>query len=118
MYKDIIGLSFSEMKQKYPDIKMSEEVSKVITITNRDNVDTYSNKSDVLLFYDVITEELLTIAERLHKDDYRAEKQEKCSVEEAVAAFNEQQSDYQATTGVSGDYVDITVVHKHLTIAE
>lgn len=118
MYKEIIGLSFSEMVEKFPDIKMSDKISKVITLTNREDIDTYSNKSDILLFYDTINGKLLTIAERVRRQDYEADQEVRGSVEQAAEAFNNQNTEYVATALLSEDFVDISVVHKRLATVE
>lgn len=36
-------------------------------MNNCDDIDSYSNQSDILIYFDVVTEELLTIVERLEK---------------------------------------------------
>lgn len=113
MFSEIIKLKYPELKEKYPDIKNSDNVSKVITMNNRKDIDSFSNKSDILLYYDVTNDELLTLVERLEKSEADISELEK-----QVDEFNSQHVDYVASVKISEEYIDLTIVHSSLANIE
>ena len=111
MFSEIVNYKYSEVKRKYHNIKSMDNVSKVITMNNCD--DSYSNQSDILIYFDVVTEELLTIVERLEKTTVNMSE-----LQGKVDEFNSQHVNYVASINENEEYVDLTVIHNSLAIQE
>lgn len=113
MFSEIVNYKYSEVKRKYHNIKSMDNVSKVITMNNCDDIDSYSNQSDILIYFDVVTEELLTIVERLEKTTVNMSE-----LHGKVDEFNSQHVNYVASINENEEYVDLTVIHNSLAIQE
>lgn len=113
MYEDLLGLSYQDVKEKFPNMKEVSSVAKVITFNNDGNIGAFANDSNVLVFYDVITGEPLTLVERIDKVRVSI-----ASVNTAIEKFNNNNETYVANVCDSDEYVDITVVHKNLTLCQ
>lgn len=113
MYEDILGLTYQEVREKFPDMKEASNVAKVVTFNNDGNISAYTSDSNVLVFYDVITGEPLTLVERIDKVNVSM-----ATINVAVETFNSQNENYVASLCDTGEYIDITVVHKNLTICQ
>ena len=113
MFSEIVNYKYSEVKRNYHNIKIMDNVSKVITMNNCDDIDSYSNQSDILIYFDVVTEELLTIVERLEKTTVNMSE-----LQGKVDEFNSQHVNYVASINENEEYVDLTVIHNSLAIQE
>ena len=111
MYEEILSTSYDDAKRRFSDNKDNSNVAKIITLNNKGQIGAYSNDSEVLVFYDVISGEPLTLVERLDKVDVILS-----DLNRKIEDFNSNTEDYVASIQESGEYYDVTVVHRNLTL--
>ena len=112
MYSKILKLTYTEAVKAFPQFESVNSIRKVITFKNDSSLSTYSSKSDVIVYYDIVSDSApLLLIERLKRSDVKL-----FSLNKAVKKLNKLLSDHVAVTRVSDDkmYVDIVVVKNNI----
>ena len=111
MYKEILKLYYADAHKKFTDSKSHSSIANVITLNNKEDIDSFSNDSQIIIYYDVISGEPLTLIERIDADSVNM-----LEAKGKVEVFNRESVNYVAEISESAEFVDIIVVHKNLTI--
>lgn len=113
MYSDILYLSYTQVRKKFPEFESISSIRKVITFKNSNELDTYANDSDIIAYYDVVEDSTpLLLVERQLKSKVKTSK-----IKRAVKEFNKNNAAvYIASFNMSNNkkYVDITVVKRNI----
>ncbi|MCI9050337.1 MAG: hypothetical protein HFI05_00195 [Lachnospiraceae bacterium] len=112
MYKDILCLSYTQVRKKFPEFESINSVRKVVTFKNTYELDTYANDSDIIAYYDVIGDSTpLLLIERQLKSKVRISK-----IKLIIKRFNKENKEYIASFHISNNkkYIDITIVKRNI----
>lgn len=112
MYKNILSSSYTQIRQKYQKFESINSVRKIITFKNDETLDSYSRLSDVVVYYDVISDSTpLLLVERLQRCDVRM-----FHLKMVVRKLNKELIGYVASVEQSDDntFVDIVVVKSNI----
>ena len=109
MYKEIVESSYDELRSKYPKFESISREQKIIAMYNSNNLDTYSNNSDIVVYYDCTepTKPLL-IVERVADDEIESLE----SLNEFIKRAQADVPGYHVFYNIVEDkeYFDITIV--------
>ena len=111
-FKKILSLTYSEARAQYPVAGNVCAARRIITFRNDTNVDSLSSESDVVVYYDVVTESTpLLLVERIKRSEMTFEE-----VLKYTRQIQEELDDYviQAVECSNIDYIDIVIVKKNI----
>lgn len=112
MYNEILKLTYTEAIRAFPQFESVNSMRKVITFKNDSSLDTYSSKSDIIVYYDIVSDSTpLLLIERLQKKGVNS-----FTLNKAMSKLNKSLHGYVAVTQVSDDkqFVDIVVVKDNI----
>lgn len=110
-YQEILKLTYSEVRARFPHIEGSSHTRKVITMKNTPELPTFVDGSDIVVYYDVINESPLLLVERIPKD-----KVKRWGLKRKVKKISIQLEGYVATVTTSKDkmFYDINVIKTNI----
>lgn len=116
MYSNILNVKFSEIRKKFVKFDSVDAGKRIITLTNLEGLDTVSNDSDIIVYYNVMENTTpVMLVERVSTVTVQ-EKQVRAMAE----LFNQENKEYVASvkrvkkTKKAGDYLDILVVRRRV----
>lgn len=112
MYSDILGATYSQVSHRFQQFVSTDVFKRVITLRNTDNIDSYSNDSDIVIYYSVIKDASpLLVVERLEKYECKFS-----AVKRFVKKLNKELIGYIANYQISKNkqYIDIILVKDNL----
>lgn len=113
MIYDFLELSFDKLVEKYPQADCVDRARKAVSFTSGNTLDTFSDNSDVLLYYDCLKPDILLMSvERLTDDEAVSSE----ALDNFVAGLNIMYPDYVFYYNVLADkeYVDVTAVRRNV----
>lgn len=113
MYEEIITRTYDELREAYPEAASVFPESKMIAMLNGNTLNTYSNNSDILVYFDIINPDRpLLVVERV--DDSEFESVE--ALKKFIDNVNNEVEEYVASYNIVEDknYVDITLVRNNV----
>lgn len=110
-YKEILKLSYTEAKTRYPQSEGSSHTQKVIVFKNTPELPTFAEGSDIIIYYDMINETPLLLVERIPKG-----KVKRWGLRKKVKKISMQLDNYVAVVNTSKDkmYYDINVIKTNI----
>lgn len=115
LFKEIFNLTYSEARERYPEFETKSKTRKAITMKNGVNIDSVSNNSDILVYYDMLQDSApLLLVERIPKSEAGWWKMRK-----VVKYINDDIDGYKASMQKSSDkkYVDLIVIKENIVSA-
>lgn len=112
MYKDVLNLSYSQCREVYPQFVSIDKANKVIAMKNGNDIDSISNESDILVYYDIIVDSKpLMLVERISCKDKSVGEVEQIVEKERVFIPN-----YHFNITVSEDkcFVDVVLMDRNV----
>lgn len=112
MYKNILDSSYTQVRSKFSQFESINSIRKVITFKNDNSLDTFSKLSDIIVYYDVISDSTpLLLVERIKRTDVNI-----FLMKIAVKKLNKLLDGYVASIKKSSDkiFVDIVVVKSNI----
>lgn len=113
IYGDIINSSYDELREKFPRFQSLSPEQKVVAMYNGNDIESYSNNSDIIVYYDILNADRpLLVVERVPDSEFESAEQ----LEEFVKETNELIEDYVVAYAVVEDkeYVDISLTRNRL----
>jgi hypothetical protein len=113
MIYDFLKLSFEELVEKYPQADCVDRARKAVAFTEGNTLDTFSDNSDVLLYYDCLKPDRpLMVVERLTDEEAVSAE----ALESFIDGLNIMYDDYVFYYNVLTDkeYVDVTAVRRNV----
>lgn len=113
IYGDIINSSYDELREKFPRFQSLSPEQKVVAMYNGNDIESYSNNSDIIVYYDILNADRpLLVVERVPDSEFESAEQ----LEEFVKETNELIEDYVVAYDVVEDkeYVDISLTRNRL----
>lgn len=113
MYDGILNCNYKELREKYPMPNSFSNGRKAVSLKNAEDIDSFSNKSDILVYYDLVDESTpLMIVERVPDEEFSSVEE----LEAMVDRLNNEISGYVVRYSVAEDkeFVDITLVKKNI----
>lgn len=117
MYSNILNVKFSEIREKFKKFDSLDVGKRIITLTNMKELDTVSDDSDVIVYYNVMGDTTpVMLIERIKMSSIK-EKQLRKDIE----TFNKESGEYIANiirvkkeSKQAEDYLDILVVRERV----
>ena len=117
MYSNILNVKFSEIREKFRKFDSVDVGKRIITLTNLEELDTVSDDSDIIVYYNVMGDTTpVMLVERIMVSSIK-EKQ----IGEYVETFNRENGEYVASikktklgSKPTESYLDILVVRKRV----
>lgn len=117
MYSNILNVKFSEIREKFRKFDSVDVGKRIITLTNLEELDTVSDDSDIIVYYNVMGNTTpVMLVERIMVSSIK-EKQ----IGEYVETFNRENGEYVASikktklgSKPTESYLDILVVRKRV----
>lgn len=113
IYGDIINSSYDELREKFPRFQSLSPEQKVVAMYNGNDIESYSNNSDIIVYYDILNADRpLLVVERVPDSEFESAEQ----LEEFVEETNKLIEDYVVAYDVVEDkeYVDISLTRNRL----
>lgn len=116
MYSKILNVKYSEIRERFVKFDAVDIGKRIITLSNLEYLDTVSNDSDIVVYYNVMGDTTpIMLVERLDASTVQERK-----VKVLVGQFNSENGEYVATLRKvkkdkgMGSYLDVTVVRRRV----
>lgn len=116
MYSKILNVKYSEIRERFVKFDAVDIGKRIITLSNLEYLDTVSNDSDIVVYYNVMGDTTpIMLVERLDASTVQERK-----VKALVGQFNSENGEYVAALRKvkkdkgMGSYLDVTVVRRRV----
>lgn len=114
MYEQILGVRWSEVRtEKYFGYVAIDPVKRIITIRNNCTVDSFSDSSDIVVYYNMLEDSYpILVVERVAKKSCSKRK-----FKAAMKKLRQEMSEYRLLQSEYDEYYDIVLIKDSLFIS-